>query len=270
MQSDPKAATPGRLAVLVSSDQGNVSRGDDMTTVTELCQSLDWLLGASVALGESDRAICRKKTVRSRRPSAEEYQAYLDGKAHELPEDSWPAILETAEKALSHWWDWWDRTQAALRNFPKRLTDDQTQPAIDRWSTRLQRHLIQLHEGIQWSRPDPAAPATVELFLISRLPDDWPARVSRLVPFLDALKGMPEADDGDDDADRNTDSELTDAQQRVYELIRDEGPIMGTEICNRTAVSQSGLTSHIIPALKAKKGVKTRLGAGYYLPDDEG
>lgn len=68
--------------------------------------------------------------------------------------------------------------------------------------------------------------------------------------------------------ENDQDNPLTDAQQRVYEVIREDGPIMGTAICNRTGLSQSSLTSHVIPVLKERKGVKNRSGSGYYLPDN--
>lgn len=61
------------------------------------------------------------------------------------------------------------------------------------------------------------------------------------------------------------DKRLTDAQQRVYEVIRDFGPIMGQGITNKTGIEQSTLTTHIIPVLKERKGVKNRSGSGYYV-----
>lgn len=63
------------------------------------------------------------------------------------------------------------------------------------------------------------------------------------------------------------DEPLTDTEQRVFDaIIAADGPIMGTAICQKTGIEQSTLTGHIIPVLKAKRGVRNRRGAGYYLP----
>ena len=56
---------------------------------------------------------------------------------------------------------------------------------------------------------------------------------------------------------------LTDQQERVFDLIKSEGPITGTQILNRIGGGQSSLTTHIIPVLK-EHGVKNKPGAGYY------
>lgn len=60
---------------------------------------------------------------------------------------------------------------------------------------------------------------------------------------------------------------LTEAQERVFQVIVAEGPIQGSDICQRTGDEQSTLTSHIIPALKKRRGVKNKRGAGYYAPN---
>jgi len=60
---------------------------------------------------------------------------------------------------------------------------------------------------------------------------------------------------------------LTEAQERVFQVIVAEGPIQGSDICKRTGDEQSTLTSHIIPALKKLRGVKNKRGAGYYAPN---
>ncbi len=64
------------------------------------------------------------------------------------------------------------------------------------------------------------------------------------------------------------DEPLTEDQGRVAEFIRNaEGPVMGRKIVNHLGMgSESSLTSHIIPALKKKLGLKNRPGAGYYFP----
>jgi len=176
-----------------------------MPNATALRESLDWLMGASVGLAECDQAIREKKTARSRRPSGEEYQAYLDrAPINGFWADSWPGILAQANNVLTRWWHCWERTQAELQAFPKTLVDDQTQPVIERWSTRLQRQLVHLHEGIKWSRPDSLTTASVELFIISRLPDDWTSRVLGLEAFLDDLKALPKSIDTPAEAAKNT------------------------------------------------------------------
>ncbi len=58
---------------------------------------------------------------------------------------------------------------------------------------------------------------------------------------------------------------LTDSESKVFEIIESDGPVQGVEICRRTGVSQSGLTSHIIPALKKKRDVKTLPSRGYHI-----
>lgn len=59
---------------------------------------------------------------------------------------------------------------------------------------------------------------------------------------------------------------LTETQENVFRIIRDEGPIQGAKICSRTGIEQSTLTKHIIPVLKDQRGVRNKPGAGYYLP----
>jgi hypothetical protein len=61
---------------------------------------------------------------------------------------------------------------------------------------------------------------------------------------------------------------LTEQQQEVYDLIKDEGPLTGPQIATRLGglSSESVLTSHYVPALK-DHGIKNRRGLGYYHPD---
>ena len=60
---------------------------------------------------------------------------------------------------------------------------------------------------------------------------------------------------------------LTEQQQKVYDLIKDKGPLTGKQIVNRLGItSESVLTSHCIPVLK-DHGIKNRRGLGYYHPD---
>jgi chromosome segregation and condensation protein ScpB len=59
---------------------------------------------------------------------------------------------------------------------------------------------------------------------------------------------------------------LTDREQSVYEYICSNGPVTGKQICNAVGCDQSTLTTHIIPALKEKRGILLKRGAGYYSP----
>jgi|GEM_PF-4858039 len=56
---------------------------------------------------------------------------------------------------------------------------------------------------------------------------------------------------------------LTETQKQVLELIREAGPIMGKQICQRIGGNGSSLRTHIIPALKPH-GVRSS-GTGYYI-----
>ncbi len=58
---------------------------------------------------------------------------------------------------------------------------------------------------------------------------------------------------------------LPDTQQRVYDVIAKDGPIMGAAICRQVGIEQASLTALIIPALKKSRGVKNQRGAGYYV-----
>ena len=61
--------------------------------------------------------------------------------------------------------------------------------------------------------------------------------------------------------------QLTDTQQQVLDAIVNAGrPISGKQICDVTGGEETTLRRHVIPALKAKRGVKNLRGAGYYLP----
>ncbi len=82
-----------------------------------------------------------------------------------------------------------------------------------------------------------------------------------LVSRLRALARSLSAPDVDG---RQRKEPLSDTEEKVYRLICERGPIQGDEICRETGMEQSTLTSHIIPALKAKRGVRNKRGAGYY------
>jgi len=58
---------------------------------------------------------------------------------------------------------------------------------------------------------------------------------------------------------------LTERESLVDSLIRAEGPLSGKEICNKTGIDQSSLTSQVIPILK-KRGLRNRRGVGYFFP----
>ena len=102
------------------------------------------------------------------------------------------------------------------------------------------------------------------------LPDWQQQAIAEADAVLTRLTAEPPTVQPEQAKAADTNDKLTDAQQQVFELIRDKGPIMGIEIVNKTGVSQSGLTSHIIPALKKKRGVENQPGAGYYLPGNQG
>ncbi|MHB9005272.1 MAG: helix-turn-helix transcriptional regulator [Coriobacteriia bacterium] len=57
---------------------------------------------------------------------------------------------------------------------------------------------------------------------------------------------------------------MTEREGEVFCLIRYEGPISGKEIARHFGVSESTVTRHYIPNLKAR-GVKNRKTEGYYL-----
>lgn len=61
------------------------------------------------------------------------------------------------------------------------------------------------------------------------------------------------------------DSLLTETEQNVYEVIHQRGPVQGPEIVRIVGIEQSTLTRHIIPALKRKRGVKSKRSRGYYI-----
>ena len=60
---------------------------------------------------------------------------------------------------------------------------------------------------------------------------------------------------------------LSDAQEAVYEAIRDNGPIQGKDICKLAGVEYPNLRNHLLPALRKVYDIHNKRGAGYYLPD---
>lgn len=94
--------------------------------------------------------------------------------------------------------------------------------------------------------------------------DDWETtdsghRIVRDTLFLGHICGQPYPPPNEP---------LTELQQEVFELIQNEGPIMGTAITRRLDIAQSTLTSHIIPVLKRLRNVRNKYGAGYYVADN--
>jgi hypothetical protein len=59
---------------------------------------------------------------------------------------------------------------------------------------------------------------------------------------------------------------LSDRENKVDSLIRQEGPLTGKEIHNRTGIGEKVLSNHIIPALKRKRGQKNKRSRGYFYP----
>jgi hypothetical protein len=68
-------------------------------------------------------------------------------------------------------------------------------------------------------------------------------------------------------AAREVTEPLTDAQQAVYEAIRDLGPIGGKDICKQAGVTMPNLKNRILPGLRKKFTILSKPGAGYYLAD---
>jgi hypothetical protein len=60
---------------------------------------------------------------------------------------------------------------------------------------------------------------------------------------------------------------LPDSHLAVYEVIRDDGPIQGKDICRQAGVQLGNLKNHILPALRKRYTVLNKPGAGYYLAD---
>lgn len=75
-----------------------------------------------------------------------------------------------------------------------------------------------------------------------------------------ALEGIGGADSPNPKGDP-----LTDAEQQVYDVIMERGPVQGPEIIRLVGIEQSTLTRHVIPALKTKRGVRNKRSRGYYI-----
>lgn len=71
---------------------------------------------------------------------------------------------------------------------------------------------------------------------------------------------------GKKSGDKRIPRPLTGREKEIAGLIRKEGPLTGKDICNKTGIGQSDLTSAVIPTLK-EHGLINRRGAGYIFPE---
>jgi biotin operon repressor len=80
----------------------------------------------------------------------------------------------------------------------------------------------------------------------------------------DLRKGLPEMNVGE------ATTPLSEREQQVYDLLKQQNgnPLSGKEICQKLDISQSVLTSHIIPNLERLRNVKSRPNVGYYIPPE--
>jgi hypothetical protein len=59
---------------------------------------------------------------------------------------------------------------------------------------------------------------------------------------------------------------LSEREEEVDQLIRNEGPLPGKAICKRLVIGEKVLANHIIPALKRKRGLQNKRTRGYFYP----
>jgi hypothetical protein len=110
---------------------------------------------------------------------------------------------------------------------------------------------------IQWSAPSDGA-EQVRTGTIRKA--DWRIRAENYSTVCEVLANLL------NESPTSPPEPLTDDQKRVFDYIRDNGPVQGKTICAALGIdNESSLTKHLIPPTK-KHGVKNKRGAGYYIP----
>lgn len=121
---------------------------EQIQSLTEALAQLDrvsgWLLNG-------DSALSSKRQGSGQPSEADHARAYSADALDGLQPQSWPVLLRMWRNTLIDWWLSLHQAEAAFfaaRPILVELTDNPTEPAVDRWSSRLYRHLSSIRNGV--------------------------------------------------------------------------------------------------------------------------
>lgn len=142
-------------------------------------------------------------------------------------------------------------------------------PPIDQQEVqRAAQELVALPDDVfDWGTNTRLAAITTELRTTYCWgpPESIPARPSP--SLLRGLKELREEIGGPMAGSAVATELLSERELEVDQLIRDEGPLQGKEIADKTGLSAKVLSNHLLPALKTKRGLQNKRSRGYFYPN---